>query len=299
MIIIDIHLFILHHSSFYHHLHGIGSLQGQSNQLIASHTQQFLHNTHLLEVTLVCHITSRAVRADVHLSIAHLERAVLCSGQYEAIGLTVHGFRAQGGSHQEYLLALQRGELSLQLEHFDLNAGVSLGNHTLSRSAVVISTDLAVQRGVNGRTLAELHATSLLQLEELPADEAVVVGVHAGGDERTAEVGTQTELLEVLHAERGEESQPVLGILRVTSLTYYSLNGDWLIHITTAKTQTYHKLGNLFSGNSLFLQNSPLMNGTAAGLGNKLRLLAVELSRDGLLHNFNRLILRLFLSFLL
>ena len=65
------------------------------------------------------------------------------------------------------------------------------------------------------------------------------------------------------------------------------------------KLQTYHKLGNLFSGNSLLFQNSPLVNSTATSLGNELRLLAVELSRHGFLRNLRRFVLHLFLRLLL
>ena len=65
------------------------------------------------------------------------------------------------------------------------------------------------------------------------------------------------------------------------------------------KLQTYHKLGNLFSGNSLLFQNSPLMNSTATSLSNELRLLAVELSRNSFLRNLGRFVLYLLLRLLL
>ena len=115
-------------------------------------------------------------------------------------------------------------------------------------------------------------ATFVMKEDNKLLNEVVVVGVHARRDERAAEIGAQTELLEVLHTQRREVAQPVLGVLREMRID-----------------APYNELRDLFRRNALLLQNGPLVHGTAARLRHQLRLLAVELAHRGLLLLLGRL----------
>jgi hypothetical protein len=82
----------------------------------------------------------------------------------------------------------------------------------------MVRTGLPVGLGVDGVALAELDLLRLLQGVELPPNELIIEGVHLGRDEGAAPVNKQTEVLQVLHALRGEELEPVAGVLELGDL---------------------------------------------------------------------------------
>jgi hypothetical protein len=100
----------------------------------------------------------------------------------------------------------------------DLDQSVFLGTNTFTLGSIVISAWLSIDLGVDSVAFAELDLVSFLQGVELPADKAIIEGVHLSGDEGAAPVNKHAELLKVLHALRGEELEPVLGVLELGDL---------------------------------------------------------------------------------
>mmetsp|Transcript_2529 Transcript_2529/g.10082 ORF Transcript_2529/g.10082 Transcript_2529/m.10082 type:complete len:307 (+) Transcript_2529:2112-3032(+) len=84
---------------------------------------------------LVRGVARRVLAHDEHLAAGHLVRAVVAVGQDPAVGLAVHGLRAQRGRREEdlALLARARGlERVRELEHLHLDEHVLLRLHALA-----------------------------------------------------------------------------------------------------------------------------------------------------------------------
>ena len=73
--------------------------------------------------------------------------------------------------------------LWIRLEGLHLDEGVLLGPHPLPGLPVVVHAGLAILRRVNRVPLAKLDLARLLEGQEVPADEGIIVGVGVGGDE--------------------------------------------------------------------------------------------------------------------
>mmetsp|Transcript_6261 Transcript_6261/g.10189 ORF Transcript_6261/g.10189 Transcript_6261/m.10189 type:complete len:687 (-) Transcript_6261:112-2172(-) len=166
---------------------------------------------HLLEGE----VTGRSLTAHEVLAAGHLVHSVLALGQHIAVSLSVHGLRSQSSGHEEHVLSSQLGDHLGQLEELNLDTNVLLGANALTLCAVVISARLLVELGIDSVLLAVVDVSLALEQLELPADEAVEVGVLAGGDHGSTPVSRHADQLKILLALRREELQPLLGVLEL------------------------------------------------------------------------------------
>ena len=82
----------------------------------------------------------------------------------------------------------------------------------------MISAWLSIKLRIDGVAFTELNFISLSQRVELPTNEAIVEGVYLSGNEGSAPVNIHAEILQILHALRGEELEPVLRVLELRNL---------------------------------------------------------------------------------
>eukprot|EP00968_Pinguiococcus_pyrenoidosus_P009218 scaffold726_cov262-Pinguiococcus_pyrenoidosus.AAC.1 len=206
---------------------------------------------------LIHHALGSSLAHDEHVAALDLVRPVLSVRQHEAVRLAVHRLRTQGGGGQEDVLAAQTRQLGVAregvLRYAQLDDGVLLRGRALSARAVMVRADLPVQDAEDAGPAPILDAAAGAQLGELPADERVVVGVDAGGDEAAAPVTRDAKGLEIHHPIRREVLQPL---------------------------QRVHELGNLrFRHHAL--EDVPLAHDARARLGDQLGLLALALLLGG------------------
>mmetsp|Transcript_34883 Transcript_34883/g.80805 ORF Transcript_34883/g.80805 Transcript_34883/m.80805 type:complete len:627 (+) Transcript_34883:1067-2947(+) len=89
----------------------------------------------------------RAGGHDVDLTIGPLERAIVALRQHKAVGLAIHGLRAEGSRRQEDVLAFERSEGRRERRlHPELDQGVLLRSNALSLRTVVVSAGLTIER---------------------------------------------------------------------------------------------------------------------------------------------------------
>ena len=188
---------------------GERSLEGLSDEVLTGDISHFLDLAVLLQEILVGHVPGCSVRADEDLVVLRLESSISPRRKHEAVGLSVHGLRSQSGSHKIDLSVLDGLQRLWELEELNLDESVLLGSNSLSLRPIVISAHLVVLNTEDRSPLPELDEVVLLQLEEVPSDEAVEVGVEIGGNKRPPPVSHQTELFEVLNSVRGEVADPV------------------------------------------------------------------------------------------
>ena len=131
--------------------------QGGSQQLPPLHLLQLKDPSELRSHVLMRHIQCTAFRADINLLVLHFKRAVDPIREEEAIGLSVHCFRAESGRHQVDCLSLElldgfREGVVLDPDFYE---GVFLRVDAFSFRAFVVRADLLVRDRENGGTLPE------------------------------------------------------------------------------------------------------------------------------------------------
>lgn len=158
------------------------------------------------------------------LVVLHFVQTVLAFREDEAVGLAVHSFGTQGGSDQVNFLILPLLELFRLVEQLNFDARVFLRGNTFALRSVVVSTRLVVKLTEYRVALSMLHLVFFFQSRELPFDVRVKEGVRISSDERATPVGEQTEILQILHANRWEEFNPVERISKSRDLFFSEAN---------------------------------------------------------------------------
>mmetsp|Transcript_2683 Transcript_2683/g.6002 ORF Transcript_2683/g.6002 Transcript_2683/m.6002 type:complete len:804 (-) Transcript_2683:561-2972(-) len=198
---------------------GQRGLQRDPHHVAPLHPQHQVGDAKLGGEALVGHVHCRPLGHDCDLArgarlvtpVVHLG-AVLLMWEHPAVGLPVHGLRTEGRGQHHHLLPLQRLHRRGELQHLHLDEDILLGPDALARRAVVIRADLLVARREHRVPLPKRHLLELLELEELPLDEGIVVGVHRRRDERPPPIHLDAHLLEVILRKRREVLQPEVRI---------------------------------------------------------------------------------------
>lgn len=208
------------------------SLQGNTDQIRTHNVEDLNVLSVFFGQVLEGHVLSGSFSNNENFIIDGFESTILTSGEDETVSLTVHSFRSQGSSSQVDVSTFKRLQGTVEFEDLQLNKSVFLRTDTFRfSSSIMISTDLVVSDGVNGRSLTELDVISFLQEGELPLDERVVVRVDISGDERSSVVDSDTERLQISGGEGMEVTAPEFSVL---------------------------ELGNIFFGDTHLLEDVPL-----------------------------------------
>jgi len=165
------------------------------------------------------------------LACCHFVHAILSIRFNKTICLTIHCFRSESSSEEEYFLVSEVLQTLGELQELDFDAGVLLVTDTFALGSVVVSAWLAIELAKNGVAFPELNLTVLFQRVKLPPNERVVVRVACSRNERSAPVRHHAEPFKRFLPKGWEEVEPVVGISELLDLVcrYVDLLEDFVL----------------------------------------------------------------------
>jgi hypothetical protein len=187
-----------------------GGLEGSSQQVSTVNFSDAVQNGVFLGEVLESEVSGGSFRADEDFFVSHNISTISASGEDIAVGLAVHGFRSEGSGNQRDSFSFQELELFGEFEDSELNQSVFLRINTFTFGSIVISARLVIKGREDGGSLAELELLLFFQMGELPSDQRVIIRVLVSGDERSSEIGHNTESIQIYLSNGREIREPVM-----------------------------------------------------------------------------------------
>lgn len=259
-----------------------GGLERSAQQVSTINFSDAVQNGVFLGEVLESEVSGGSFRADEDFIVSHNISTISTSGEDIAVGLAVHGFGSEGSGNQRDGSSFQELELFGEFEDSELNQGVFLRVNTFTFGSVVISARLVIKRREDSGSLAELELLLFFQMNELPSDQRVIIRVLVSGDERSSEIGHNTESIQIYLSNGREIREPVVRAGEVLDFivgdTAHSenavlrkLSGDFEFLVSLGLLDFFVELLFKFGGNSADLVTKSV----------KLELKLLGSSRDG------------------
>lgn len=180
----------------------------------------------LFSQVLISHISSWSFTTNKYLIILHLNSAIFTFWQQIAACLSIHGFRSQSSSSQEYFSTFQACFFHSLIHLYNLyfNQCIFIRSNTLPFWSIVICTHLLIFWWINGWSSAKVNISFLFQLNKLPLNEWIIIRVHISCYEWSSIIYMTTKSIKMFSTQRWEIFNPMSWIFKFLYLLCWNIH---------------------------------------------------------------------------